>query len=81
MPGIWLRIQIRQVFNQFDTQWIEANAAHQFQQVGVFLSLNGFAAVLKQLNAPQIPAVVRGPVIRQQSTHRGGHWHIACSQQ
>jgi hypothetical protein len=43
---MWIRIQIRRSFDQFDPQRTQVNIARQFHQVGVFLAQDGFIAIL-----------------------------------
>lgn len=80
IPGIGIRIQIRQILDHFGPQRVQVNGAHQFQLIGVFLALDGFVAILKQVAAAVMSSIKADHITGQQPAHQGGQGNIAGSE-
>jgi hypothetical protein len=56
------------------------DVAHQLQQVRVFLTEDGFVAVLKQIAVASVSAIEAHHVAREQPRHHGSERSSSCSQ-
>jgi len=57
VPAIRVSVQAPYILNQFSSDRIQVDVAHQFQKIGVFLADDRFIAVLKQLTMTVVPVV------------------------
>jgi hypothetical protein len=57
------------------------NVPHQFPQIGVLLTQNGFVPVLKQMPMPVVPAIEGLSLTGQQPSHDRGDGHGSAFKQ
>ena len=69
------------ILDQFGSHGIQMNVAHQLQEIAVLLAEDGFIAILKEMPAAAIAAVVASGVAGQQATHYRSDGNAAGAQQ
>ena len=56
------------------------NIPHQFKQISIFLTEDGFIPILKELSASFVPVIEINSISGQESSHQGGDRHAAGSE-
>ena len=72
MAAKFMSLQFIKAFNHSCTNRVQVNIPHQFPQIGLFLTDNGFVAILKQLTAAAISPVKPNNIAREEASHESG---------
>ena len=62
MSAIGVFIKFSWAYYDFGLQRIQMNITNQLKQINVFLTQNGFVAVLKQMFVPPVAAIIRNRI-------------------
>jgi len=54
--------------------------SHKFMQVGIFITQDGFVAVLEEMSMPTMSPIESYGIARQNLPHHQGYGNISCSQ-
>ncbi len=79
--GGWLTLTRRGLSPRKIRQAYLDAVTNQLKQIHVFLTQNGFVAILKQMSVPPVPAIIQNRIAGQQTSHDGSQGSFACSQQ